>query len=73
MRDGVNIAKKGLPSIALITDDFWAQGEFVARSVGMPTVPRVKLPHPVAGTGEMRITEVADSIAEEIIERFAHA
>ena len=73
MRDGVNIAKKGLPSIALITDDFWAQGEFVARSVGMPTVPRVKLPHPVAGTGEMRITEVADSVAEEIIERFAHA
>jgi len=73
VRDGVNIAKKGLPSIALITDDFWAQGEFVARSVGMPTVPRVKLPHPVAGTGEMRITEVADSVAEEIIERFAHA
>ena len=73
MRDGVNIAKKGLPSIALVTDDFWAQGEFVARSVGMPTVPRVKLPHPVAGTGEMRITEVADSVAEEIIERFTHA
>ena len=73
MRDGVNIAKRGLPSIALVTDDFWAQGEFVARSVGMPTVPRVKLPHPVAGTGEMRITEVADSVAEEIIERFAHA
>ena len=73
MRDGVNIAKRGLPSIALVTDDFWAQGEFVARSVGMPTVPRVKLPHPVAGTGEMRITEVADSVAEEIIERFTHA
>lgn len=73
MRDGVNIAKKGLPSIALVTDDFWAQGEFIARSVGMPTVPRVRLPHPVAGTGESRITEVADEVADEIIDRFAHA
>jgi hypothetical protein len=73
VRDGVNIAKKGLPSIALVTDDFWAQGEFIARSVGMPTVPRVRLPHPVAGTGESRITKVADEVADEIIDRFAHA
>ena len=73
MRDGVNIAKRGLPSIALVTDDFWAQGEFVARSVGMPSVPRVKLPHPVAGTGESRISEVAEQVAEEIIDRFAYA
>ena len=73
MRDGVNIAKKGLPSIALITEDFWAQGEFVARSVGMPTVPRVKLPHPIAGTGVSRIGDIADGLAEKIIERFAHA
>ena len=73
MRDGVNIAKKGLPSIALVTDDFWAQGEFVARSVGMPSVPRVKLPHPVAGTGESRISEGAEQVAEEIIDRFAYA
>ena len=73
MRDGVNIAKKGLPSIALVTDDFWAKGEFVARSVGMPTAPRIKLPHPVAGTGETRISEVADSIADKIIDRLAYA
>ena len=73
MRDGVNIAKKGLPSIALVTDDFWAQGEFVARSVGMPSAPRVKLPHPVAGTGVSRISEVAEQVGEEIIDRFAYA
>ena len=73
VRDGVNIAKKGLPSIALVTDDFWAQGEFVARSVGMPTAPRIKLPHPVAGTGETRLGEVADSVADKIIDRLAYA
>lgn len=73
MRDGVNIAKKGLPSIALVTDDFWAQGVFVAKSIGMPAAPRIKLPHPVAGTGEGRISEIADSVVDEIIDRFAHA
>ena len=45
----------------------------MARSVGMPTAPRIKLPHPVAGTGETRIGEVADSIADKIIDRLAYA
>ena len=45
----------------------------MARSVGMPTAPRIKLPHPVAGTGETRIGEVADSIADKIIDRFGYA
>ena len=37
----------------------------------MTSVPRLKLPHPVAGTGEARITEVADGIVDEILEKFA--
>ena len=73
MRDGVNIARAGIPSISLVTEDFWNQGDFVAASVGMTSVPRLKLPHPVAGTGEARITEVADGIVDEILEKFAHA
>ena len=68
MRDGVKIARRGIPSIALVTDDFWAQGDFVARSVGMPDVPRVRLPHPVAGTGVERMAEVADAVAPRILE-----
>lgn len=71
MRDGVNIAKLGIPSVALVTEDFWPQGDFVAKSLGMPDVPRVQLPHPVAGTGEARMTEVADQYIDEIVDRFA--
>ena len=68
MRDGVKIARRGIPAVALVTDDFWAQGDFVARSVGMPDVPRVRLPHPVAGTGVERMAEVADEIVPRILE-----
>ncbi|MCY4532076.1 MAG: hypothetical protein OXC84_07095 [Gammaproteobacteria bacterium] len=71
MRDGINIAKSGIPSVALVTEDFWPQGDFVAQSVGMPSIPRVKLPHPVAGTGEVRMKEIADNVIEAIVDRFA--
>ena len=54
--------------MALVTDEFWAQGDFVARSVGIPDIPRVRLPHPVAGTGGTRMAEVADEITPQIID-----
>jgi len=44
VRDGINIAKRGIPAVALVTDEFWPQGDFVADSFGMPDVPRVRLP-----------------------------
>ena len=71
MRDGINIARLGVPAVALVTEDFWAQGDFVAQSLGMPDVPRVRLPHPIAGTGEARMTEVAELFVNEIVDRLA--
>lgn len=54
--------------MALVTEDFWPQGNFVAQSLGMPAVPRVQLPHPIAGTGEARMTEVAKAYVDEIVD-----
>ena len=62
MRDGINLAKMGIPAVALVTEEFWPQGNFVARSLGMPDVPRIKLPHPVAGTGQAKLGEVGEAI-----------
>ncbi len=67
MRDGINLANLGIPAVALVTEEFWAQGDFVAQSLGMPGVPRIKLPHPVAGTGVANMREVAESIAPLVI------
>ena len=71
MRDGVLIARRGIPAVALVTDDFWAQGDFVARSVGLPDLPRVRLPHPVAGTGSAAMAQVADDVASTILDALA--
>ncbi len=68
MRDGVSIARLGIPAVALVTEDFWPQGDFVARSLGMPDVPRIRLPHPLAGTGRENLERVARELAPRVIE-----
>ena len=67
MRDGIAAARLGLPSVALVTEAFWPQGDFVAASLGMPDAPRVRLPHPVSGTGRENIDRVADAVVEDVI------
>jgi len=69
VRDGINLARRGLPAVALVTEDFWPQGDFVAQSLGMPDAPRLRLPHPVAGTGEANMARVAQSIVDGVIQR----
>jgi len=67
VRDGVNMARLGIPAVALVTDEFWPQGDFMAASLGMPDVPRVRLPHPIAGTGEANMRRIAQEIAPSIV------
>lgn len=72
MRDGVKLARKGVPVVSLVTEEFWAQGNFVAKSLGMPDLPRVQLPHPIAGTGDANIGAIAEDMVDEILGCFAH-
>ena len=67
MRDGINTARLGIPAVALVTEDFWPQGNFVAEALGMPSFPRVQLPHPLAGTGTVHLRSVAEAMAAQII------
>ena len=55
--------------MALVTEDFWPQGNFTADSLGMPLIPRVKLPHPLAGAGQENLHAVAKAIAPMIVEQ----
>jgi hypothetical protein len=67
VRDGIMVATIGIPAVALVTEKFWPQGDFVASSLGMPDIPRVQLPHPVAGTGAANLQRIADAIAPAIL------
>lgn len=63
------MARAGRPAVAFVTTKFEPQGNFVARAEGMPDVPRLIVPHPIAGIGAARMAEVAGSIADEIVAR----
>ncbi len=67
MRDGIHIAQRGTPAVALVTNDFWEQGNFVATAAGMADVPRVQLPHPVASTGRTRMRQIALDVVDDIV------
>ncbi len=56
-----------------MTSQFWDQGDFVAEAGGMPELPRLQLPHPVAGTGATAMTELARQIAPDIVARLRGA
>lgn len=70
MRDGISIARHGTPTVALVTEMFWPQGDFVAAAAGMPAIPRIQLPHPVAGSGDVALTREAERIADQILAIF---
>jgi len=63
------MAKRGKPTVALVTEQFWPQGDFVAAAAGMPGIPRHQLPHPVAGTGKDALSALANDVVDELIAR----
>jgi len=67
VRDGIALAMRGLPALALVTEAFWPQGDFVAESFGMPEIPRLKLPHPVAGSGVANMTELSEALVSDML------
>jgi len=69
VRDGIALAKRGIPAVAFVTEDFWPQGDFVATAAGMPDIPRLRLPHPVAGSGKAAMAALAARITGEVIAR----
>ncbi len=53
--------------VALVSEPFWQQGDLIALSNGMPDVPRLRLPHPVAGSGAEAMARLAETLAPRIV------
>jgi hypothetical protein len=58
VRDGIAIARNGIPAVAFVTSKFWPQGDFVAKAV--------------AGIGREAMALLADSISEEVLQRLTN-
>jgi hypothetical protein len=67
VRDGIEVARRKRAVVALVTEPFWPQGDLIALSNGMPDVPRLRLPHPVAGSGHEAMARLAAELAPRIV------
>jgi hypothetical protein len=65
--DSIKIAMQNTPVVALIGDKFWEQSGLVARAQGLPDLPRVKFPYPLAGSGADNLHRVARDIVDEVL------
>ena len=63
----MRFAEAGVPAVALVTEKFWPQGQYVAKVAGVPDLPRVQLPHPVAGRSLDEMQKIAEGVAEAVI------
>jgi len=68
IRDAANIARSGTPVVSIVTTKFVDEAHFVARATGIPDLPLVVVPHPVAGRDESYQRGIARQIAGSLLE-----
>ncbi len=59
--------KRGIPAATICTDEFFALGKAEAEILGIPGLPIVTIPHPMAGQPPERVFEAANQALNEII------
>lgn len=69
MRDGAALARFGAAVAVLVTEEFLEEAAFLARAVGMPDVPIVRLPHPTAGVEDAAAEAIARQAATDLVHR----
>lgn len=69
MLDAVNLEKLGIPTVTVVTEPFTVAADTVARSLGMPDVPRVVVPHDYLSEGTDAIAKKLEPLLDEILNR----
>ena len=66
-QDGAALARAGKPVAILVTKRFREEALFLARALGLPALPFVFLPHPVAGEDADVHRALAEAIAPWVL------
>ena len=69
MLDAVNLERLGIPTVTVVTEPFTTAADTVARSLGMPDVPRVVVPHDYLSEDNDAIAKKLEPLLDEIIDR----
>lgn len=69
MLDAVNLERRGIPTVTVVTEPFTVAADTVARSLGMPDVPRVVIPHDYLSEDNDAIAKKLEPLFDEILDR----
>ena len=69
MLDAVNLERLGIPTVTVVTEPFTVAADTVARSLGLPNVPRVVIPHDYLSEDTDAIAKKLEPLLEEIVNR----
>ncbi len=64
--DSIDLERKGTPTATINSDEFVRLGQSETRSLGMPGLPLVTVPHPMGDIVEEKVRERAHAIIGEI-------
>jgi len=64
--DGILFEKNGVPSAAIVTDQFTETAKAMAETWGVPDYRFLVLPHPIANLSEQELDQRAREIAPEV-------
>ncbi len=66
MLDGILFEKNGVPSAAIVTDQFTETAKAMAKTWGVPDYKFPVLPHPIANLTEHELDQRAREIAPKV-------
>ena len=69
MHDGSALEERGVPSVAVCTEVFFAAGKVQARVLGHSDLEPLTVAHPIQSLTPDQIRERAEGAVEEIVER----
>lgn len=69
MHDGSVLEERGIPSIAICTEVFYAAGKVQARVLGYSSLEPLTVPHPIQSLTPQQIRQRAEEIIDKISER----
>ncbi len=69
MLDAVNLERLGIPTVTVVTEPFTVAANTVARSLGLPDVPRVVIPHDYLSEDTDAVAKKLEPLLEEIVDR----
>ena len=69
MHDGSILEERGVPSVAICTEVFYAAGKVQARVLGYSELEPIKVAHPIQSLTPDQIRNRADDVIDTIVER----